>query len=1165
VPRAARSPTRRSRGRRFFACLELEESQELFEARRGAARPLRADVSQATESLALAPKQVLFRQGDESTSGIYIVVAGSLGIYRQDEGADGAGEGPPRLTNILHEGESVGDVDVMDAARRSVSAIAQAEGCRLVVVSRALFLSFVAAHPRSLHTYLTQAIARLWRVAHFVLAEYLGLPRSAQERLPAAPTAEAGEAPVGSCHATDAAPLCATELRGLMEEHGEALRRCGRALALAPSAPLYAERAPGDAFYLLLEGGTAADAVPWPAGSGVAPTPLPAPALLGAASFLTRSARREAVRAGAGGAQLLAFGAEELECLLAASSGAFVALLLAAARALAPVIRSFISLGLNRVWLSAGDAAFSRGAAATSLYIIISGRVRLLADSPASSSRLSYSSLDSGDAGAADAFSGVAAGGADEVGRGDTIGEASLLAGGRHEATAICVRDTELVRMSRAAFELITARSPSAAARLLEAMARKLTRERDGGSVAGLAPLSLAPVTGAAEAAARRPPRCDLATLCILPAAARSTSGGSGEAEGEAAARLAALLASALGRLGPTLALDWAGAAAHFADGTVARLESPFYRSKFSAWLASQEETYAFIILLAEPGNSAWSRVCVSQADCVLVVARADAPPAPGPGEQSLLWRATGARRGGQNRVELCLLHEPATSPAAAASSLPAPRGTAAWLDARPLCRAHHHVRMGSEVDVARMARHLSGRAVGLLLAGGGGRGLVHLGALRALSDAGVPVDVVGGTGAGALLAAAFARGCSHRALLRACTGALGGPFGGACGRSLLGDITLPLLSVFSGWGLAQAIQEVLGATQIEDLWLRFFCTTTNLTRGTMMVHERGLAGRAVRAAQSLLGLLPPVTDPASGDLLADGGYLTSYPVEVMRGRFGVNTVIVVDCGSMEKDAVAALRCLAPLDGGVSGWRLVWERFARGGGAGSTPRYETLVAALLQAVQRRQLLQATREHPIDLHIRPSAPSRALLTPGEKEALMRFAYKQAFSAISTWQRREGAAWGGSGGGGAPPSVVLISAEAAGGAAIGAATQRWVSETNSRVPLAVPGSGGPLRPSPLSPPLPPPGALPALSPRFSGVPFEGAIPRPRSGEAPREAAAALLSRTASAEDAARSARGEGNGSPRGDGGGAHRRSFSEPEPERVRAESEDVVTPLPRRFT
>lgn len=48
--------------------------------------------------------------------------------------------------------------------------------------------------------------------------------------------------------------------------------------------------------------------------------------------------------------------------------------------------------------------------------------------------------------------------------------------------------------------------------------------------------------------------------------------------------------------------------------------------------------------------------------------------------------------------------------------------------------------------DLARLSRWMAGKAVGLVLSGGGSRGLAHLGVLHALDDAGVPVDIIGGT-----------------------------------------------------------------------------------------------------------------------------------------------------------------------------------------------------------------------------------------------------------------------------------------------------------------------------------------------------------------------------------------------------------------------------------
>lgn len=146
-------------------------------------------------------------------------------LLSQEVGPNNQPEGPPLLTNTLHEGESVGDVDVVDNAHRSVSCISLEQGARIVVVSRALFLSFVSRHPKALQSYLQQAIARLWcapaavccclrralqppwplgtaragsesergshplrrRVAHFVLADFLGLPRYMQARPATAP------------------------------------------------------------------------------------------------------------------------------------------------------------------------------------------------------------------------------------------------------------------------------------------------------------------------------------------------------------------------------------------------------------------------------------------------------------------------------------------------------------------------------------------------------------------------------------------------------------------------------------------------------------------------------------------------------------------------------------------------------------------------------------------------------------------------------------------------------------------------------------------------------------------------------------------------------------------------------------------------------------------
>ena len=207
---------------------------------------------------------------------------------------------------------------------------------------------------------------------------------------------------------------------------------------------------------------------------------------------------------------------------------------------------------------------------------------------------------------------------------------------------------------------------------------------------------------------------------------------------------------------------------------------------------------------------------------------------------------------------------------------------------------------------------------MGVVLTGGGGHGLAHLGALRALEDSGVPIDCVGGTSQGALMAALYARHASTTHMLPQVKDLVGVL---SSSRHLLTDLTLPVLSIFSGKGLDSILQAVLGDTDIEDLWLCFFCCSTNLTRGWLSTHTSGTVWRYVRASMTVLGLLPPVYD--RGELLVDGGYLNSIPVDVMRERMGVETVIVVD---VEDNDYLAFRNLTPHDGGLGGWRLLWER-----------------------------------------------------------------------------------------------------------------------------------------------------------------------------------------------------------------------------------------------
>ena len=885
---------------KFFSVLELELSRELFEA-------------SAEETL--APNEVLFRQGDDSSSGIYIVVQGSVGVYLQP--TSGA---PPVMTNILQEGESVGDVDVLDSARRSVSCIAMSDGAKVVRVSQSVFLDFVQKHPHTLQLYLQQAIARLWRVAQFSLIDFLELPRQSLKGQPAA---------------DDACSLEDTELL----EHLPVLAKYCAKKTISKGEIIFKEGDSTDIFYILTKGSVVREAIPWPKGNGLRGDPVTALQLIGSAHFMTRSFFRE-TQSAIEDCELLVITGEILDELRATETAAYITLLRQTASSLGVLIRNFIGFGLNRVWLKSGEHVFMTDEDATSMFVIISGRVRLYFPPQ----KQDHEEV------------------VRERGRGDTIGEAPLLAHGKYSSTAVTSRDAELVRMSHGALKIITAHHSEVSTRLLELVANKLQLNLRSGDHS----------------------HAELVTICLIPADPQTKMD-----------EFADGLRQSLSVFGSTLLLNSSIIDEMFPDETTQRLDNFFYRSKLTGWMAEQEEVHRFIVLQADSRASSWSKVCASQADCVLVVAHGDREnKVPLLYEQKLLWRTRKTAR-----PELVLIHETGSTP----------NGTQVWLKSRNIQMRHHHVRLTSKDDMARLARCISGHSVGVILTGGGGGGLAHLGALRALEESGIPIDCIGGTSQGTLTAGMYARTLSTSQILpmlRNNMHALNSP------HHLLTDLTLPLLSLFSGKGLDAVIKNSVGAnTVIEDLWLNFFCCSTNLSKKCLTVHRCGRLWRCIRASMTVLGLLPPVRDE-NGELLVDGGYLNSVPVDIMRKEMGVETVIVVD---VEDKDFASFRDLTPHDGGMGSFGLLWDRLnpfgfgARSGGAErlENPSYADVLHALTATTTKKHLELIARDHRINMHLRPPGVSTWMahgLTFSQMDAAVRKAQAYTNSAITNWKKK-----------------------------------------------------------------------------------------------------------------------------------------------------------------
>ncbi len=236
------------------------------------------------------------------------------------------------------------------------------------------------------------------------------------------------------------------------------------------------------------------------------------------------------------------------------------------------------------------------------------------------------------------------------------------------------------------------------------------------------------------------------------------------------------------------------------------------------------------------------------------------------------------------------------------------PRGTHAWLTPRQVS-GHYHIRWDREADVARLARFLAGRAVGLVLSGGGTRGFAHIGVIRALAEAHVPIDFIGGTSMGSFIAAQYAMGWDYDLMLQRNM---------ALSRSVF-DFTLPLVALLRGRRLARKLQLAFGERHIEDLWLPYFCVSSSLTRAEAVVHRLGPVWRSLRASAGLPGILPPLA--YDGDWLVDGALLNNLPIDIMSNLCDGGIVIAVDVG-VSMDMAESV----PYGESLSGWQVVWNK-----------------------------------------------------------------------------------------------------------------------------------------------------------------------------------------------------------------------------------------------
>lgn len=432
-----------------------------------------------------------------------------------------------------------------------------------------------------------------------------------------------------------------------------------------------------------------------------------------------------------------------------------------------------------------------------------------------------------------------------EIGRGETIGELALFTGEPRTATIVALRDSLLVRVTRSMIERAMMQDP----RIDMSMTRTvITRFRQGEHERRL---PVVPVN-----------------VCILPIT-----------PGLDAADFARKLRAALPvDAGPVATITPDEITERFGAGL--RHENQY--DAVTNYLDEIETHHRAVYLAADEHDTPWTRFCLRHADEILLLAGAYRDPSPSAIEQSCLSRTAPISIA---RQTLVLLHRAGT---------PIPTGTARWLDARRVAR-HVHIRPQQPRDIARLARIVSGRGIGLVLSGGGARGFAHVGVIRALQDASIDVDMIGGSSIGAVMGMVLALGLDAAELTAAVRKAfLLHPRG-----NVTGDYNLiPLVSLIRGArareAMTQAVHDATGldAIDTEDTWKTFFAVASDFSAGREAVLSRGPLSRNVCASYAIPGALPPIF--VDGHMMYDGGTFNNFPADVM-AQFGAGRIIGVD------------------------------------------------------------------------------------------------------------------------------------------------------------------------------------------------------------------------------------------------------------------------------
>ena len=187
----------------------------------------------------------------------------------------------------------------------------------------------------------------------------------------------------------------------------------------------------------------------------------------------------------------------------------------------------------------------------------------------------------------------------------------------------------------------------------------------------------------------------------------------------------------------------------------------------------------------------------------------------------------------------------------------------------------HIHIKDGLSSDYARVRRYIEGTSHALVLGGGGAKGIAHLGIIHALEDAGIPIDFIAGTSMGSIYAGMYAMFQNFDQTFE--TSSLVFKSNPTAYKQIN---ILPRYSIYRDSKINNWLSKFFKDHDVEDLWLPFYCISSNISKPEMKIHETGKIKDVIRASMSVPGLFKPVI--MNKDVHVDGGIFNNIPIDIM-------------------------------------------------------------------------------------------------------------------------------------------------------------------------------------------------------------------------------------------------------------------------------------------